>query len=115
MEVVNVPLTLSSNWSGTFYMKRFDELTFGIYLSLNAKVNIPDGDHVLFNIGGGIQLGGSNSPIFRMEYWHNSATDGRYFEVRQAYYSKATNTINAYDYQVKKGDEYYWQGMFCLF
>lgn len=112
---VSIPVTINSNWTGEVYLHQIDAYLYWVYLHLTAKANIADGDHVLFyptNIA--TKLASSNSYMFRMECWKNSVTSGRYLEFLQATYKATDNKIYAYDYQVKKGDEYYYNGCTAL-
>lgn len=111
----SIPVTVNSNWTGEVYLYQIDAYIYWIYLHLTAKANIADGNHVLFYpTNSATKLASSNSYMFRMESWKNSATNGRYFEIVQATYQGSDNKIYAYDYQVKKNDEYYYNGCTSL-
>ena len=112
---VSIPVTVNSNWIGEVYMYQIDAYLYWVYLHLTAKANIADGNHVLFYpTNSATKLASSNSYMFRMEFWKNSVTAGRYFEVTQATYQSSDNKIYAVDYQVKKGDEYFFNGCTAL-
>ena len=112
---VSIPVTVNSNWTGEVYMYQIDAYLYWVYLHLTAKANIADGNHVLFYpTNSATKLASSNSYMFRIEFWKNSVTAGRYFEVTQANYQASDNKIYAYDYQVKKGDEYFFNGCTAL-
>ena len=112
---VSIPVTVNSNWTGEVYMYQIDAYLYWVYLHLTAKANIADGNHVLFYpTNSATKLASSNSYMFRIEFWKNSVTTGRYFEVIQATYQSSDNKIYAVDYQVKKGDEYFFNGCTAL-
>lgn len=112
---VSIPVTVNSNWTGSVYLYQIDTYIYWIYLHLTAKANIADGNHVLFYpTNSATKLASSNSYMFRIEFWKNSVTTGRYFEVIQATYQSSDNKIYAVDYQVKKGDEYFYNGCTSL-
>lgn len=111
---VSIPVTVNSNWTGEVYMHQIDVYLYWVYLHLTAKANIADGNLVLFYPTNGTKLASSNSYMFRMESWKNSVTSGWYLEFLQATYQAADNKIYAYDYQVKKGDEYFFNGCTAL-
>ena len=112
---VSIPVTVNSNWTGSVYLYQIDAYIYWVYLHLTAKANIADGNHVLFYpTNSATKLASSNSYMFRIEFWKNSVTTGRYFEVIQATYQSSDNKIYAVDYQVKKGDEYFYNGCTSL-
>ena len=108
--IARIPVTLNSNWEGSVLLYQIDAHIYYAYINVHAKVDIPNGNHVFLKVNGTTKLHDSNSYFARLEAWKNHITSGRYFEVIQGSYNKNDNCIYVYDYDIKKGDEYYYTG-----